>query len=414
LDEHEPARQGVARSGFAMLSVSTLWLVFTVNLLSSGLMWAYVMRRYPKLAAARYWCAGSLIAAAAPEVALLRGVVSSQAPLMLAALMTILACCLIETGIRRFYDRPLSWRTTILVIGLSFAGLAFFQIVRDDMPMRILVYSLGQTVPIALTLKLLLSRRDLGASPGARIAGATAILMILTFAVRSAAALQHLGGDITLLYFNPLQERLLVLLVFLSMMWSFGFLLMAIERLRAEVAGLALVDDLTGVANRRHLLARLSEECALSQRGCEPFALLAIDLDGFKEINDGFGHAAGDDCLQHFTLMAQTLLRPGDLLARTGGDEFYIVLPATTQREAATIARGVLEACRADAGTEIMISASIGVAQWSTVFGASPERLIAAADQALYAAKKHGKNRYAVYEPAPELAPEMAPLRENA
>jgi hypothetical protein len=86
----------------------------------------------------RYWSAGTLIAAAAPEVGLLRGVVDSQAPILIAALMTIFACCLIEMGARRFYDRPLSWRTTSLVAGLSFAGLAFFQFVRDEMPMRIL------------------------------------------------------------------------------------------------------------------------------------------------------------------------------------------------------------------------------------------------------------------------------------
>ncbi len=192
-------------------------------------------------------------------------------------------------------------------------------------------------------------------------------------------------------------------MMFLSMSFNFGFLLMAVDRLRSEVADLALLDDLTGVGNRRHLLQRLTEECARSERSGEPFALLVIDLDGFKLINDTHGHAAGDACLQHFTLMAQTRLRPGDMLARTGGDEFCVVLPASTLREGAMIARRILDVCRADAeacvGDEIPISLSIGVAQWNREIGPHPDRLMAAADHALYAAKKDGKNRHAVYDP---------------
>src|SRR5215475_11769177 len=140
-------------------------------------------------------------------------------------------------------------------------------------------------------------------------------------------------------------------LLFLSMTLNFGFLLMAMDRLRNEVADLALIDDLTGVANRRHLLQRLTEECARSERSGEPFSLLVIDLDGFKTINDTHGHAAGDACLRHFTLMAQTRLRPGDMLARTGGDEFCVVLPSSSLREGALIARRVLEVCRQDAAS---------------------------------------------------------------
>jgi diguanylate cyclase (GGDEF)-like protein len=109
--------------------------------------------------------------------------------------------------------------------------------------------------------------------------------------------------------------------------------------------------------------------------------------------------------------MAQTRLRPRDMLARTGGDEFCIVLPATTLREAAVIASRVLETCRADAegcaGGEIAIAASIGVAQWSPLMGSHPDRLIAAADQALYAAKNDGKNRLSIFEPSPPLVPEL-------
>jgi diguanylate cyclase (GGDEF)-like protein len=211
--------------------------------------------------------------------------------------------------------------------------------------------------------------------------------------------------------------------LFLSMVCNFGFLLMAMDRLRNEVADLALMDDLTGVGNRRQLLQRLTEECARSDRSDQPFALLVVDLDNFKMINDTHGHAAGDACLQHFTLMAQTRLRPGDLLARTGGDEFCIMLPVSTLREGAMIARRIVEVCREDAagcaGAEVPLSVSIGVAQWTREIGVLPDRLIAAADHALYVAKKEGRNRYAVYGPSPPLAPELEtiqpqPLRRHA
>jgi diguanylate cyclase (GGDEF)-like protein len=320
----------------------------------------------------------------------------------------IFAACLAAMGIKRFYDQPTSWRGTALISGLSFAGLTFFIVGYDSMSMRIFVYSLGQALPFALTLKPLLSRQDGRRNPGARLAGIVAVFMIAIYSMRGFGALFHLA-DFSVIQSNPAQWVLLLSLIFLSMAFNFGFLLMAIDRLRSEVADLALLDDLTGVGNRRYLLQRLTEECAKSERSGEPFALLVVDLDGFKAINDTHGHAAGDACLQHFTLMAQTRLRPGDMLARSGGDEFCILLPASTLREGAMIARRVLEVCRDDAegcvGADVPISLSIGVAQWTREIGPFPDRLMAAADHALYAAKNGGKNRYAVYDPAPPLAP---------
>jgi len=391
-----------------MLSVPTLWTVFVVNFLALGLIWAYVMRSYPKFEAARFWTGSAFAAAMGAALASLRVVVDSLLPLLAGGTVMIFAACLAAMGIKRFYDRPVSWRGTALITGLSFAGLAFFIVGYDSMSMRILVYSLGQSLPFALTLKLLLARQDGRISPGARLAGTVAILIIAIYAIRGVGSLLQIG-NFSVIQSNPAQWAVLLVLIFLSMAWNFGFLLMAIDRLRNEVADLALLDDLTGVGNRRHLLQRLTEECAKSERSGEPFALLVIDLDGFKAVNDTHGHAAGDACLQHFTLMAQTRLRPGDMLARTGGDEFCIVLPASTLREGAMIARRVLDVCREDAeacvGADIPIAVSIGVAQWSREIGPFPDRLIAAADHALYAAKNDGKNRYAVYDPAPPLAP---------
>ena len=349
---------------------------------------------------------------------MLRFEVDSLLPLLIGGTIMIFAACLAAMGIKRLYDQPVSWRGTALITGLSFAGLSFFTVGYDSIPLRILVHSLGQALPLVLTLKLLLSRQDERKNPGARLTGIVAVLMIAVYAIRAIGSLLQIGGGMSITGSNPLQPALVLVLMFLSITWNFGFLLMAIDRLRSEVAELALLDDLTGVGNRRHLMQRLTDECARSERSGEPFALLAIDLDGFKAINDTHGHAAGDACLQHFTLMAQTRLRPGDMLARTGGDEFSVVLPASTLREAAMIARRILDVCREDAaacaGADIPISISIGVAQWTVEVGAFPDRLVGNADRALYAAKNDGKNRYAVHELSPPLAPGHENMPEPA
>ncbi len=397
-----------------MLSVPTLWTAYVVNFLALGLVWAYVTRSYPKFEAARFWTGSAFVAAGGAALAMLRMFTDSMLPLLVASIVLIFAICLAAMGVKRFYDQPVSWRSTALISGLTFAGLTFFMVGYDSSAMRVLIYSLGQCLPLALTLKLLLSRQHGGSSPGARLAAIVAIIIIAIYVVRAAANLLpvSVSAGLTFAQFSPLQSVLVLLLMFLSMAWNFGCLLMAMDRLRNEVADLALLDDLTGVGNRRHLLQRLTEECAKSERSGEPFALLVIDLDGFKAINDTYGHAAGDACLQHFTLMAQTRLRPGDMLARSGGDEFCIVLPASTLREGAMIARRVLEVCREDAaacvGADIPIALSIGVAQWTREIGPFPDRLMAAADHALYAAKKDGKNCHAVYNPAPPSGSDIA------
>src|SRR3954452_23569808 len=393
-----------------MLNVPTLWTVFVVNFLALGLVWAYVTRSYPRFKAARFWTASAFVGAAGAAAALIRLFVASPLPLLLGAAGVIAASCLAAMGIQRFYHRPVSWRVMIATAGLSLAGVVFFVVGFDNMQLRMLCYTLGQAVPLVLALRLLLSPPEGRVSPGARLSGIVILAIIAILVVRTVGNL--LGGDFSASAGGQPHGVMVLGLLFLSMTLNFGFLLMAMDRLRNEVADLALLDDLTGVANRRHLLQRLGEECARSERSSEPFSLLVIDLDGFKAVNDTHGHAAGDACLQHFTLMAQTRLRPGDMLARTGGDEFWIVLPSSTLREGAMIARRVLEVCRADAeqctGNDIPVAVSIGVAQWAREMGAYPDRLIAAADHAIIDAKEGGRNRLATYDPAPPLAPEPA------
>lgn len=391
-----------------MLNVPTLWTVFVVNFLALGVIWAYVTRSYPKFAAARFWMASSFVGATGAMTALIRLFIDSSLPLLLGAGGVIAASCLAAMGIQRFYDRPVSWRLMSATGGLSLAGVALFMVGFEHMQLRMLSYTLGQALPLVLALRLLLWPPKGCASPGARLSGIVILAILTILGARTIGNL--LGFDLSAKAGGQVHAVMVLGLMFLSMTLNFGFLLMAMDRLRGEVADLALLDDLTGVANRRHLLQRLSEECARSERSGAPFSLLVIDLDGFKTINDTHGHAAGDACLQHFTLMAQTRLRPGDMLARTGGDEFCVVLPSSSLRDAAAIARRVLEVCRQDAeactGSDIPIAISIGVAQWDAGIGAYPDRLMANADHALYAAKKNGKNDFAVYDPVPSLSPD--------
>lgn len=395
-----------------MLSIPTLWTVFTVNFAALGLVWAYVAHAYPKFTPARYWAASTFGASLGAAVSMTRGSVDPLIPILLGGGILIFVSFLSAFGVFKFYRRTVSWRFAIGGTALVVAGLALFTLWRDDMAMRILIYSVAQSVPLLIAAQIMLSPQAGRANPGARLAGTIGALFVAVHVLRSGAALLAIGGDVTLVDFNAVQAAMVLLLVFLSMAWNFGFLLMAIDALRSELADLALVDDLTGVANRRHFLQRLDEECARAVRSQAPFALLAIDLDGFKMINDNHGHAAGDNCLRHFTLMAQSMLRPGDLLARTGGDEFCVVLPATLLQDAAVVAGRILEACRLDAAgsraDELPIAASIGVAQWEPHVAVDPQRLIACADRALYAAKHNGKNAYALGPlSAPPLMPEM-------
>jgi len=406
-----------------MLNVPTLWTAFVINFLALGLIWAYILHSYPSLKAARYWTGSALGLAAGSLIATLMLVTDSLIPLLLGGTTVVFASCLTAMGIRRFYGEPVLWRQTVALTALTFAGLSIFIFGYDSATARIVIFSVAQALPLVLPLKLLLWKRDGQANAGARLAGGVAIVMVAICVFRALSKLFQIGTDFSFVHFNAPQSVMILALLFLSMVCNFGFLLMAMDRLRNEVADLALMDDLTGVGNRRQLLQRLTDECARSDRNGQPFALLVVDLDNFKTINDTHGHAAGDACLQHFTLMAQTRLRPGDLLARTGGDEFCIMLPASTLREGAMIARRIVDVCREDAagcaGTEVPLSVSIGVAQWTGDIGILPDRLIAAADHALYVAKKEGRNRYSVYDLSPSLAPEQEvtlpqPLRRHA
>jgi diguanylate cyclase (GGDEF)-like protein/PAS domain S-box-containing protein len=164
-----------------------------------------------------------------------------------------------------------------------------------------------------------------------------------------------------------------------------------------RIAHLAHHDVLTGLPNRRLLMERLTQAIAMARRNGQGVTLLFLDLDGFKPINDGFGHLAGDHLLQEVAQRLQGLCRESDTVARLGGDEFVILLPGShTGMEAGVVARKVIQAMGQPFpldGQSVTIGTSIGIALWPE-HAQGPEELIAAADRAMYAAKKAGRGGF--------------------
>ncbi len=175
-----------------------------------------------------------------------------------------------------------------------------------------------------------------------------------------------------------------------------------LQAVNAALQQLSLVDALTGVANRRRFDDSLDTEWRRSIRSREPIALLLVDVDSFKDYNDCYGHLRGDDCLRRVARELDAgVQRAGDLVARYGGEEFAIVLPGVDDAAARRLAEALRERVealdiphrRSATGPRITVSVGVGVAVATSA--ASPAGLIAAADQALYAAKAGGRNRVA-------------------
>jgi diguanylate cyclase (GGDEF)-like protein len=176
-------------------------------------------------------------------------------------------------------------------------------------------------------------------------------------------------------------------------------LVFEIESTRAALHRLATRDALTQVYNRGYFTERLEAEAVRALRTGQAMALLMIDADEFKSINDRFGHAAGDRVLQLMAQACQASLRPYDLLARFGGEEFVVLLPETTLAQACEVAERVIAAVAAlgpatPTGEPLRVTVSVGVAVLASTDSGGTS-LLHRADAALYQAKRNGRNTWA-------------------
>ncbi|MEX1059399.1 MAG: diguanylate cyclase, partial [Methyloceanibacter sp.] len=194
-----------------------------------------------------------------------------------------------------------------------------------------------------------------------------------------------------------LASVILVFAAVLAYMWASLRHALRLETANSRILELAQTDLLTNLANRRAFIKRLSMAFTASWRGAPPFAVLYLDIDNFKDVNDTLGHAMGDLLLKEVVNRLRNAVRPGDLVARFGGDEFAILLsqvtdPATAGDLAARIGK-LLAAPFSIKGHKVRITSSVGIALYSPDL-AGPEAMMVQADLALYGAKDEGRNCY--------------------
>lgn len=319
-----------------------------------------------------------------------------------AALSGAAACLFVReiAELRRFSPRvynAFGWLAWAFVL-LTFANLA------QELGFGSVVAMVGNLVFVGsaiftLVVAFLAWRRD------SRAAGWFLIAWGLLEAFTIATALRLLFTDVDnaagLLYYGlPLSMVAAAVLIALGVA----------DRLRDQRLALfeaerkAQTDPLTGVLNRRSLMERLETACLRARARGLPIALLFIDLDHFKDINDSHGHQAGDACLKAIIDPIQAELRQSDVIGRYGGEEFVVILSSADAAAAEPIAeriRSRVAGVRIGGyGAPIKLTCSIGVAT-SDMLGVWGEHLIARADEAVYAAKKSGRNRVQLAAPLP-------------
>ena len=235
-----------------------------------------------------------------------------------------------------------------------------------------------------------------GASLLERMVGVVCLIVVVSLVAHSIEALS-LGSSIEYLSSTPMQSLAYMSLFLNQVIGSVGFILLAKEESDRELKRAASHDSLTNLLNRRAFHDRARAALAQCARRKESIAFVTMDLDHFKEIKDRYGHDMGDEALKLFAGSAASVLRPYDILARFGGEEFALLLPCVSRETAFDIAsrlRELVESVRLpQLASAVSFTVSIGLVVRPAEEAGSLDDLYWAADLALYQAKEEGRNR---------------------
>lgn len=377
------------------LDLPTLVFVSFLAAISAAIGFTSLMLVLRGQAALRIWVASLWVSTIGITLISLRGQIPDFISIVIANTAIAFAGCLMVRGLSLHLGRDFRWSVPLAVVLVYAAGIAWFAYVAPDLRTRIVLASVQAVIWDVWCVVLLLRFAPPEIRLSSRLFALVMALDALLFMVRPFVPLSpSAGGDlfrggapVTMTY---------VAGIVISLAAYFSLLLLITERLMVDLRRVASIDALTGLLNRGAMLAEGRRALDASATQGRSFAVLALDLDRFKQVNDRWGHEGGDAVLVHASAVLRNVVDwPGHAVGRYGGEEFLLTLPGADLHEASALA----ERLRAElAGSSVLlhghrlrVTTSIGVAATGSG-GSTFEQLVSAADRALYRAKSDGRN----------------------
>jgi diguanylate cyclase (GGDEF)-like protein len=373
------------------LDVRSVILISGILSLLMAVVLFFLRRNYPTtILGLGEWAMATVILFLATLLFGARGAIPNFFSILIGNLFLLSGAVLLYLGSQRFLGFKPSVKLWAGVILVALVPLFWFSLVEPHYGVRIGIIS-GLMAAMSLVHAQLILRH--APRTFSTYFAATALLVLaLTQTLRLRSAFDLSANDGIFDNFQPGQTIYVAVYAFAILTTTIGMVLMATDRLRSELEHLATHDSLTGALNRRALIEAGELELARCRRNHGMMALLMIDLDHFKAINDSHGHPVGDRVLIDFVARVKSLLRQPDQLGRFGGEEFVALLPETPLNEARVVAerlRAMIEA-RGEGLPSYTVSIGISV---SRLDDAGVDEIIMRADAALYQAKRAGRNR---------------------
>jgi len=407
------------------LDTNTLLVAIACASLFSAALLIGIYRLNPGEPAIIAWAIGNTLIGLGSVLNSMHGSLDSTLTLILPNFVLTLGNVLLVTGLMRFVGSPQRSGLLAILIAIEFCIHCYFVYAQPLLWVRLLNTSIFMTLlaiwPLVVLRRLSASDSTYSVAIPFLLLGfaleCVAYVLWMIYALRAMPVEPYVNSQ------SPTASVALLQILCTSFILNISFVLLVMERIHRLLRHRAAVDDLTGVFNRRAFHQIADVELARADRSHVWPALLVLDLDHFKQINDCYGHHAGDEVLRRFGALIKSCTRAGDIVARMGGEEFAALLPTTDLDRASSVAERIRATLEQEAfcvdQRQFRVTTSIGLSiirPEDTLHSA-----FVRADHALYEAKEQGRNRViarttptSVNEAEPPSAPPRAPAAPAA